>query len=87
MKEFVNFHKQTDELDDFVRIDGYRPRIDDAQAMEIAVCMLGTSFADRIRTMSKDERNTALAKLKSQGLSIRQIERLTGIGRSIISRA
>jgi hypothetical protein len=37
--------------------------------------------------MGKKERNEALRRLKEEGLSTRQIERLTGIGRNTIHRA
>ena len=40
-----------------------------------------------LQKYSKDDRDDALRKLKSAGLTVRQIERLTGIGRSIIQRA
>ena len=40
-----------------------------------------------IKSLPKPQRNALLCRLLGAGLSIRQIERLTGIGRSIISRA
>ncbi len=40
-----------------------------------------------LQQMCRSDRNEALRKLKQQGLSIRQIERLTGVGRNIIQRA
>lgn len=39
-----------------------------------------------LKTYEKSQRDDALRKLKEAGLSVRQIERLTGIGRSIIQR-
>ena len=40
-----------------------------------------------LQKLPRKERNASLRKLKQAGLSIRQIERLTGIGRNIIQRA
>lgn len=84
---FIRFHNEKSEADGFERIDGYRRRIDDVEAAEIAIGMFGSAFSDRICSMPKAKRDDALARLKFAGLSIRQIERLTGIGRGIITRA
>lgn len=84
---FIRFHNEESEADGFERIDGYRRRIDDVEAAEIAIGMFGSAFSDRICSMPKAKRDDALARLKFAGLSIRQIERLTGIGRGIITRA
>lgn len=40
-----------------------------------------------LKSLKKEVRNFYLQRLKEQGLSIRQIQRLTGIGRNIIMRA
>lgn len=40
-----------------------------------------------LQQMSRSDRNNALRALKQRGLSVRQIERLTGIGRNIVQRA
>ena len=37
--------------------------------------------------MDRAERNEALRKLKKAGLSVRQIERLTGINRGTVQKA
>ena len=86
-QEFVRFHEDTTETDDFCDISGYRPRLDDSEAQSIACRQFGENFADKIASMSKQRRNESLAMLKLLGLSVRQIERLTGIGRNIIARA
>ncbi len=83
---FARLHAGAEHVD-FARLDGYRPRIDDAEALEIATARYGDGFADAIAAKPREERDSALRALKNCGLSIRQIERLTGIGRSIIARA
>ena len=58
----------------------------DEWAMEMIDHTLQKNGVD-LQQMSREERNDALRKLKQQGLSVRQIERLTGISRNIIQRA
>lgn len=85
-ERFVDYHEEKAD-EEFVWIDGYRPRLEDVEAMDRARRLLGDDFSERICTLPKGERNEWLASLKSVGLSIRQIERFTGIGRGIIARA
>ena len=53
---------------------------------ETALAVIGETNLEVIATLPKNERNTLLKKLKDSGLSVRQIERLTGIGRGIIQK-
>ena len=53
---------------------------------EICKCLNVKSGLD-IQSFDKDKKNKALKALKKRGLSIRQIERLTGITKSVIQRA
>ena len=70
-----------------VYLDGYHPRIDDAQAANIAESIFGPYFSDRIASMAKDERDGAVRRLYLAGLSGAQIARLLGLGRIIVQRA
>lgn len=54
---------------------------------EIATDAIGASALEAIATLPKNERNSLLAQLKQAGLSVRQLERLTGLGRGIIQKA
>lgn len=63
------------------------PRISDAKAREVSIEVYGANFAEAIRGMNKRSRDEALRKLQRMGISIRQLERLTGIGRGIIQPA
>jgi DNA-binding NarL/FixJ family response regulator len=59
----------------------------DAQAIQLIKQVANvTSRQDHINA-EKDERNRVLARLKENGLSVRQIARLTDINRNIIQRA
>ena len=64
-----------------------RTRINDENMLAVAQSELGAIKLYDIKSLPKPERNMLLRRLYECGLSVRQIERLTGIGRSIISRA
>lgn len=90
---FVSFHNDLakDSLADVsykdVGTEGFqRRRLADDEARAIASAILGEVSLDQLIRLDKPKRNALLAKLRSAGLSIRQIERLTGIGRGIIAR-
>ena len=48
---------------------------------------LGKNAVLQIREMKKEERNSTLTKMRKMGLSIRRIQRLTGIGFGVIAYA
>ena len=64
----------------------YSPNSDE-WARDLLVTKLGVQSGTALKEYSKEKRDDALRTLKTEGLTIRQIERLTGIGRSIIQRA
>lgn len=57
-----------------------------SRALRIAEHELGPEWRELLLTKDKRFRDTSICKLKACGLSIRQIERMTGIGRGIIQR-
>ena len=65
----------------------YTGRKDDAWAKDVISRTLGVSSGTEIQNYGRSERDRALKTLKSEGLSIRQIERLTGINRGVIQKA
>lgn len=84
---FVEFNDPNHGRDYLVSLDAYGPRLSSAEAEQAAVSCLGADFVDKLALLDKKERNRAIRRLRAQGLSVRQIERLTGIGRNIIARA
>ncbi len=64
-----------------------RSQLSESQAKAILSAVLGDLNPYDIRALGKAERNAILRRLKEAGLSIRQIERATSIGRGIIARA
>lgn len=74
-----------DELDALGK-EEYRS-LSDAQAIEILRSLIGVNDFIRLAEYERVERDRILARLKSEGLTIRQISRLTGINRGIVQRA
>ncbi len=87
--EFARFHRSSDEENclDVDRLRSGTRSMPDDMAAEIAVRVLCPIEVGSMKSMEKDARDAALRKLKAAGLSLRQIERLTGIGRGVIYRA
>jgi len=59
---------------------------DDEWAREIVKEVLGKNSGTALKGFDKEPRDNALRDLRACGLSVRQIERLTGIGRGVIQR-
>ncbi len=83
---FIQFHDVKERIS-LVDITGYQRRLSDAEAREMAVRLLGSEFPDSLFLCGIRERDEHLKRLNRMGISTRQLERLTGIGRSIIRRA
>ncbi|MEE1372858.1 MAG: hypothetical protein U0J93_05685 [Parolsenella sp.] len=66
---------------------GQRSRVTDAEAREVARRILGDIAPGDVKAMERPRRNALLFDLKDAGLSVRQIERLTGIGRGTIAKS
>ena len=65
---------------------GAKRRLSDAEARQMLSGIVGADWRAALLVLSREERNNAIAQLKSHGATVRQIERLTGIGRGIIAR-
>ena len=61
-------------------------RKDDDWAKSVIRDLFGVESGTFLQSLSITERNACIKEMKSKGLSVRQIERLTGIGRGVISR-
>ena len=93
VEQFVAFHEAAPVDQGMVELRSYggktstkRAVMPDSEAVSFARRLYGDDFASSIAAMPKAERDAAVARLRGAGLSIRQIERLTGIGRNIIQR-
>lgn len=89
-EDFVRFHdipNAEEFMEDLTfRGKSTRRRMTDCEARDLGNSLLGDGWRQRVAVMPKADRNRAIAVLKGEGITIRQIERLTGIGRGIISR-
>ncbi|HIZ45974.1 MAG TPA: transposase [Candidatus Olsenella pullistercoris] len=81
---FVAFSAQEDGDDYRFR---ERTRISDGEARCLAERVLGEVALSDLKALERSRRNALLFELKNAGLSISQIQRLTGIGRNVIARA
>lgn len=59
-------------------------RIDDVEATTIVTKLTGVKDPRQIIDLKKDKRNKIIKELRNSGLSIRQIERLTGVSFGVI---
>ena len=59
----------------------------DADVLKMLSSMIGSDNPQLLQSVDKALRDDILCDLKSSGISIRQISRLTGINRNIIQRA
>ncbi len=87
LDDFVAFHERNDIEVDFMELVPNRPPLSDGEVSEIAKKSYGQGYADVIAAMQKRDRDQALLQLHIAGASIRQLERLTGIGRGVIQTA
>ena len=92
IESFISFHRSWDDKKyTFIDIDnepGPQAKIPtDERAIEVGAALLGAEWRETLVGLPKPERDVSLRKLKEAGLTVRQIERLTGIGRNIIARA
>ena len=86
LHEFEAYHSSSLEEIASVEQSVGRIRLSDAEASSVARAVLGASQLKELAGMPKPERNAGIARLRRAGLSSRQVERLTGIGRGIVSR-
>ena len=85
--EFERFHSAYDQSDMMVDAGRGTRGISGGDARRMADELLGKDGALAVRTMDRASRDAALALLKAHGLSVRQIQRLTGVPLGTISRA
>lgn len=89
--ELIGGREHFEEFSRSERYSGYYvrsgKRVSDEDAMLAAHNVLGDVTPTEVKGLEKARRDDALRALRQAGLTRKQIERLTGIGASVISRA
>ncbi|HIR02370.1 MAG TPA: transposase [Candidatus Aveggerthella stercoripullorum] len=83
--DFASFHESYAGDEDGAAVPS-RGRIGDDEALRIAISIATPHSLSDVKALPKKERNELLRRFRSAGLTIKQIERLTSIGRGIIAR-
>ena len=83
--KFIDFNtEKNDEV--CLDIDPKEFRINDSDAIKIIKKVSKSDNATEFQELPQEKRDKFIKRLKENGLSIRQISRLTGISRSIVEK-
>ena len=86
-EEIIRFHEVEEGTHLLKDVLPARRRMGDSEARDYLEKRFGKGFALHLSTSDKNVRDVALSEMKSAGLSVRQLQRLTGIGFGIIAKA
>ena len=84
MEQFKKFNEQENEDKSLEYDDG--TRLNDIEATKVIQQIGEAKNPKDLQSFEKEKRNEVIKKLKMNGLSIRQIQRLTGISFGIIRK-
>ncbi len=87
VSEFERFHEVLDHAARCVDEGRGRQVLDSDSALRAARLIVEPLRIEEIAALPKPRRDRMLCKLKEAGLSVRQIERLTGVSKSVVSKA
>ena len=89
VQAFTAFHSEPHERVDiaYERVRKPSVLIPDIEAVELVRELTGCDEPAQIASVEKNVRDAWLAKLRERGLPIKQIARITGVGRNIVQRA
>ncbi len=84
-EQFLAYVQEFDERDSFLDIQ-VQENLTDSKALDIIKKKFKVANPLSISAMPTEQRNKLIRKLKDEGMSIRQISRLTGVNRGIVLR-
>lgn len=84
-ENFISFHREITEAE-CLDIHKIKKRLPDDVAKEIILNETGCSSVTNFQSLSLSDRKKCLLRLHEKGISIRQLNRLTGIPKGIIAR-
>ena len=90
VSSFRAFHERYHDEGQCLDIDSERNAtrgMPDGRAIEIAEAVLDGAALNDVKTFPPEQRTRCLRSLTRAGLTVRQIERLTGIGRNTVARS
>ena len=85
--EFIDYHKQDGGSADCLDMPVPKNRINDDEAIAMITDSIGHSDITKLQQLEPAVRSNFLRTLRGCGMSIRQISRLTGFGKSVVERA
>lgn len=84
---FKRFSGLEDDYSSQIDEDRAVSRMSDQEALQLAIQLLAPIAPRDLKKLSRSERNHMLRLLKQAGIGVSQVSRLTGIGKSTVSRA
>lgn len=86
---FQSLHDEIDYTATCIDVDSPRGRrsLSSERALEVARAVLSDTRVEEVAGLERAKRNESLRALKEAGLSLRQIERITGVPKSVIADA
>lgn len=85
-EEFIEFNNEQND-DVCMEIDEQDFRLNDIDARKVISEITGCTNATEFQELKVEKRDEYIAKLKEQGLSIRQISRLTGVSKGVVEKS
>ena len=83
---FLDFHATLDMVAACCDIGRSRKLVCDEDAGAVARAVLGDTPLESVVGLGRSERDDGIRKLRAANLSVRQIERLTGVSRGVIAK-
>ena len=84
-KQFAEYHNEGGD-EECLEVRDVK-RVGDSKAETIIKAISQCNNAAEFQALSRGKRDRCLAQLKEKGLTVRQIERLTGINRGVVQKA
>lgn len=86
-EDFVRFHEHVTPCPGCIDVGRLRGSVSGEEVLEVAKHVLGEMRVEEVAGLPRPRRDDALRRLKGAGLTLRQIERLTGVSKSVVGKA
>lgn len=85
-EDLVRFHESLDPCPSCIDVERPRGIVSAEEALEVARFVLGETRVEEVAGLPRSQRDDALRRLKGARLTLRQIERLTGVSKSVVGK-